>query len=130
MVSESIQILCRLHAVLIFSLTLEISYRFEYVLIFFGGSASCKKSDGILVFFSQGLTLDCCEVSLSRVFEHGQAYVALSRAKSMQGLRILDITKSCIKANRTVLQFYIKLRRDLRIQGLSDGSENYVVEYR
>ena len=69
-------------------------------------------------------------MSLSRVFEHGQAYVALSRAKSMEGLRILDITKSCIKANRTVLQFYIKLRRDLRIQGLTNNDENGVVEYR
>ncbi|XP_066916281.1 ATP-dependent DNA helicase PIF1-like isoform X2 [Clytia hemisphaerica] len=52
---------------------------------------------------------------------------AISIHKS-QGLRVLDVTKSCIKANRTVLQFYIKLRRDLRIQGLA-GVENEV-QYR
>lgn len=62
---------------------------------------------------SQGLTLDCVEMSLSKVFEAGQAYVALSRAKSLDSVRILDFDAKQVWANPQVLQFYKLFRRRL-----------------
>ncbi|XP_066257845.1 ATP-dependent DNA helicase PIF1 [Euwallacea similis] len=55
---------------------------------------------------SQGLTLDCVEMSLGRVFEAGQAYVALSRSQSLESLRVLDFKSNQVWANPDVLTFY------------------------
>lgn len=63
---------------------------------------------------SQGLTLDCVEMSLGRVFDAGQAYVALSRAQNLEALRVLDFKPNQVWANPVVLEFYKKFRRNLR----------------
>ncbi|XP_011858766.1 PREDICTED: ATP-dependent DNA helicase PIF1 [Vollenhovia emeryi] len=63
---------------------------------------------------SQGLTLDCVEMCLSRVFDAGQSYVALSRAQSLQSLRVLDFNSQQVWANTAVLEFYKRFRRNLQ----------------
>ena len=62
------------------------------------------------------MTLDCVEISLSRVFEYGQAYVALSRACSLQGLRVLDFDSKCVRAHPDFLCYYARLQQDTKVK--------------
>jgi len=60
---------------------------------------------------AQGQTLERVKVDLGRVFEKGQAYVALSRATSMNGLQVLRFDPSKVNAHERVRNFYAGLVR-------------------
>jgi ATP-dependent DNA helicase PIF1 len=55
---------------------------------------------------SQGQTIDKVEVDLSSAFECGQAYVALSRVHSLEGLFLSGLKMEKIRANKEALSFY------------------------
>jgi ATP-dependent DNA helicase PIF1 len=58
---------------------------------------------------AQGQTLERVKVDLGKVFEKGQAYVALSRATTKQGLQVLNFQKAKVMAHSRVVEFYDKL---------------------
>lgn len=58
---------------------------------------------------AQGQTLERVKVDLGKVFEKGQAYVALSRATSQQGLQVLRFEKHKVMAHPRVVSFYNQL---------------------
>lgn len=66
-----------------------------------------KLAYAISIHKSQGMTLDAVEIDIGgSVFEYGQAYVAISRARSMDCIRILNVKPNSFKTHPLVTEFY------------------------
>jgi ATP-dependent DNA helicase PIF1 len=66
---------------------------------------------------AQGQTLERVRVDLGKIFEKGQAYVALSRATSMAGLQIMRFDPRKVMAHEKVRLFYSSLSRAEQVEG-------------
>lgn len=63
----------------------------------------------ISIHKSQGMTLDAIEIDLGdSIFEYGQAYTALSRARNLESVRIIAIKSKSFKTHPLVKEFYGK----------------------
>ncbi|MBL7555512.1 MAG: AAA family ATPase [Bdellovibrionaceae bacterium] len=65
-----------------------------------------KLAYALTIHKSQGMTLDHAEVDPRGIFTEGQLYVALSRVRTLEGLRLLGWHSKYIKANKEALNFY------------------------
>lgn len=66
-----------------------------------------KLAYAITIHKSQGQTLDYVQISLGRdIFDYGMAYVALSRAKTLDSIVLSDLSKYSFKTNPEVIEFY------------------------
>ena len=65
---------------------------------------------GITIHKSQGMTLDKLVVDCNRIFECGQAYVALSRIKTLDGLYLRSFNPNKVVVNEEVINFYDSLK--------------------
>ena len=57
----------------------------------------------ITVHKSQGMSMDAAAMDLSRAFEYGQGYVALSRVRTLGGLRLLGWSEQAMQVHPEVL---------------------------
>jgi ATP-dependent DNA helicase PIF1 len=55
---------------------------------------------------SQGQTIEYVKVDLMKVFERGQAYVALSRTTTLNNLQVLNFNPLKVKVDQRVADFY------------------------
>jgi hypothetical protein len=76
----------------------------------------------ITVHKSQGMSLDAAEVDLSRAFVYGQGYVALSRVRTLAGLRVLGVGPTALSVDPRVIE------QDARFRAASADLETTLEE--
>ncbi|MCC2667191.1 MAG: hypothetical protein K0S63_1107 [Gammaproteobacteria bacterium] len=58
----------------------------------------------ITIHKSQGMTLDAAEIDLGDAFEPGMGYVALSRVRSLSGLKLMNLNEMALKVCPKILE--------------------------
>jgi ATP-dependent exoDNAse (exonuclease V) alpha subunit len=66
----------------------------------------------ITIHKSQGMSLDAVEVDLSKSFEPGMGYVALSRVKTLDGLVVIGLNDTALQIRGDVLEHDMNLRQE------------------
>jgi len=79
-----------------------------------------KLAWAITIHKSQGMTLDSAEIDLSKTFEVGQGYVALSRIKNIEGLRLMGLNDKALTVDPLILHI------DDRIKAASVKASNEI----
>jgi len=76
--------------------------------------------NGILNHNSQGMTIDYLSIDLGKsIFEYGQGYTGLSRARTLESVVLTDISKNSFKCHEKVMKFYNiyskKMKNNIRL---------------
>ena len=87
----------------------------------------------ITVHKSQGMTLDAAELDLGRTFERGQGYVALSRLRDIDRLRLLNFNSVSLmvdglamKADKRFQVLASELDEATTLKALNDESKVFI----
>jgi len=82
-----------------------------------------KLAWAITIHKSQGMTLNAAQMDLTKTFETGQGYVALSRVRDIDGLSLIGYNDKSLEVDSTILKV------DQRILEASHKSVNMLNEY-
>jgi len=63
----------------------------------------------ITVHKSQGMSLDSAQIDLSKTFEYGMGYVALSRVRRLNGIKLMGINDRAFQINSEIVELDKKL---------------------
>jgi len=74
----------------------------------------------ITIHKSQGMSLDAAEIDLSKSFLPGMGYVALSRVRTLAGMKLVGFNNMALRVNAEVLEV------DRQLKDLSTFSEDYL----
>lgn len=66
----------------------------------------------ITIHKSQGMSMDAAAIDLSKTFEYGQGYVALSRVRSLDGLTLLGWSENATTLHPEILQIDERFREE------------------
>jgi ATP-dependent DNA helicase PIF1 len=77
----------------------------------------------ITIHKSQGMTLDAAEIDLGDAFEPGMGYVALSRVRSLNGLKLMNLNEMALKVHPSILE------QDKTFKNHSQIVENFLKNY-
>ena len=69
-----------------------------------------RSAYAITIHKSQGMSLDKLVVDCARIFERGQAYVAISRIKTLDGLYLRNFDPNKVMVDEKVCEFYNTLK--------------------
>ena len=72
-----------------------------------------RLSWAVTIHKCQGSSLNKAEVSFRGIFEYGQAYVALSRVRSLKGLRLVGYERGAVRTHPKVLKWWSDRRQNV-----------------
>ena len=70
-----------------------------------------KLAWAITIHKSQGMTLDAAQIDLSKTFEVGQGYVALSRIKNIEGLKLMGFNDNALSVDTLILSIDPRIKQ-------------------
>lgn len=84
----------------------------------------------ITIHKSQGMSLDAAEIDLSKSFVVGMGYVALSRVRSLNGIKLLGFNNTALQVHPEVLEVDNELRQwsNDAVMMLEDVGRNKIAE--